>query len=472
MRRRFLLEEAVLLGSLLKWLVLSTLAGIVAGIGAGLFLKILGYSVDYAAKVPLIWRLAVLPLIGGLSGWVISRFAPQAAGHGTEAVITAVHERNGHIPLPVVPVKALATVVSLAGGGSAGKEGPCAQIGSGLASSLANLLRLSPVDRRRMVICGIGAGFTAVFGTPLGGAIFGVEVLFGGALLYDVLFPSLVAGFAAYRVSQSFGVHYLRPAVSGTISNGGEPLFVKALLLGVLFGLLALAFIEALEASERLFEGLVNRFSLPAAVRPMLGGLVLVALASVAGTQYLGMGVETVEATLAGGAVVAFAFLWKLLFTAVTLGSGWSGGVILPIFFIGSTAGSVVAPLLGIDPSVGAAMGMIAVLAGATNTPIASSVIGVELFGRELGLYVAAACLASFLIAGHRSVYPSQVLVMRKTPALKVPLQRPVCEIRDVHPSTGLLRTLARWRRRSRVFRHSNGQQGARRGGASPHGGY
>ena len=462
-RKRPLVEEAVLLGSLLKWLVLSTLAGAVAGLGAVVFLKGLHYSVDYMARMVPIWRLAILPVMGGLSGWIVWRSAPQAAGHGTEAVIAAVHERDGDIPFRVVPVKALATIISLAGGGSAGKEGPCTQIGSGLASALARLLRLSPADRRRLAICGIGAGFTAVFGTPLGGAIFAIEVLFGGAVLYDILFPSLVAGFTAYQVSQWFHVHYLRPSVPVAVGSG-ELAFLKALMLGALLGLVALALIEALEAAERFF----HRLSLPAPVRPVVGGVVLVALALVAGTEYLGMGSETIEQALAGAALPPAAFLWKLVFTAVTLGSGWSGGVMFPIFFIGATAGSWAAPLLGLDRAAGAAMGLSALLAGATNAPIASSVIAVEMFGPEVGVYAAAACLASFLMSGHRSVYPSQVLVMSKTPALKVPLRRPVREVEDqVQLAAGLLRWIAKWRRHTRHFGKPHFRPGGGRRDAS-----
>ena len=463
MRRPPLVEQAVLLGSLLKWLVLSTLAGAVAGLGAGVFLRALQYSVDYMSGIDPAWRLIFLPFLGGLSGWIVWRFAPQAAGHGTEAVITAVHQRDGDIPFAVVPVKALATIISLAGGGSAGKEGPCAQIGSGLASALARLLRLSPVDRRRLAICGIGAGFAAVFGTPLGGAVFGIEVLFGGALLYDALFPSVVAGFTAYQVSQWFHVHYLRPSVPPVVGTG-ELVFLKALLLGAFLGLVALALIEALETAERLFR----RVLVPPPLRPVLGGIVLVLLALVAGTGYLGMGAETVERALSGVPVAPAAFIWKLVFTAVTLGSGWSGGVMLPIFFIGAAAGSVAAPLVGVDRAAGAAMGLSALLAGATNAPIASSIIAVEMFGPQVGVYAAAACLASFLISGHRSVYPSQVLVMSKTSALRIPLRRPAGEVEhQVRLSAGLLRWIARWRRSVRHARRPRFRHGAQGPGAS-----
>ncbi|HEY8418038.1 MAG TPA: chloride channel protein [Limnochordales bacterium] len=449
------------MGSLLKWLVLSTLAGAVAGLGAVVFLKGLHSAVDQMARITPGWRLALLPVMGGLSGWIVWRFAPQAAGHGTEAVIAAVHERDGDIPFRVVPVKALATIVSLAGGGSAGKEGPCTQIGSGLASALARLLRLSPADRRRLAICGIGAGFTALFGTPLGGAIFAIEVLFGGALLYEILFPSLVAGFTAYQVSQWFHVDYLRPSAPVT-AGSGELVFLKALVLGAFLGLVALALIEALEAAERFF----HRLPLPAPVRPVVGGVVLAALAVVAGTEYLGMGIETMEEAVAGAALAPAAFLWKLVFTAVTLGSGWSGGVMLPIFFIGAAAGSWAAPLLGLDRAAGAAMGLSALLAGATNAPIASSVIAVEMFGPEVGVYAAAACLASFIMSGHRSVYPSQVLVMSKTAALRVPIRRPAGEVEgQVRLSAGLLRWIAKWRRHARHLRRPHSRPG---GGGRP----
>ncbi|MBO8141150.1 MAG: chloride channel protein [Firmicutes bacterium] len=445
MRDRTWLEEAVLLGSIVKWAVLATLAGAAAGIGSGLFLKGVAYGTESTAALALPYRLVLLPAAGWLTAWLIHRFAPEAAGHGTEAVITAVHRRQGAIDPKVVPVKALATIVSLTGGGSAGKEGPCAQVGSGLAALIARVLRLGPDDRRRLVICGISAGFTAVFGTPVGGAIFGVEVLFGGAIAYEVLFPSMVAGFTAYQTVQWFRVEALQvPALA--VPNLTEPLFVKAIVLGALFGLIARLFIEAMERIHRLFE----RLPVSPPLRAAAGGAVLAVLALVAGSEYLGLGTDMLDRALAGGAVAALAFAWKILFTSVTLGSGFSGGVLMPVFFVGASAGSVLAPLFGIDSVVGAAVGMMAVLAGATNTPIASAVIGLELFGPGIGLYLAAACIASFAVAGHRSIYPSQVLKVRKSPALAIPLGRPAAEVGPVRLAPGTLRPVARLLRRVR----------------------
>lgn len=445
LRDRTLLEEAVLLGTVTKWAVLATLAGAAAGIGSGLFLKGVAYGTESTAALALPYRLLLLPAAGWLTAWLIHRFAPEAAGHGTEAVITAVHRRKGAIDPKVVPVKALATIVSLTGGGSAGKEGPCAQVGSGLAALMARLLRLGPEDRRRLVICGISAGFTAVFGTPVGGAIFGVEVLFGGAIAYEVLFPSMVAGFTAYQTVQLFRVETLQvPAVP--VLNLTEPLFVKAIALGALFGLIARLFIEAMNRIHGLFE----RLPVSPPLRAAAGGVALGILAVAVGPEYLGLGTDMLDRALAGGAIAASAFAWKILFTSVTLGSGFSGGVLMPVFFVGAAAGSVLAPLLGIDSVVGAAVGMMAVLAGATNTPIASSVIGLELFGPGIGLYMAAACIASFAMSGHRSIYPSQILLVRKSPALAIPLGRPAADAGPVRLSLGTLRPLARLLRRVR----------------------
>src|SRR5690242_10995797 len=199
---RWYSEHAALLISTVKWAVLGAVAGVCVGVGTKAFLCALGWA-STETRLLNIGRFRyydLLPLALPLCVWFIRTFAPTAKGHGTEAVITAVHTRSGRIDLLVAPIKLLATVLTLAFGGSVGKEGPCAQIGVAISSGFADLLRLSDKDRRRLVICGIGAGFAAVFGTPISGALFGIEVLYLGRIEYPVLFPCLVAGIMAHLV--------------------------------------------------------------------------------------------------------------------------------------------------------------------------------------------------------------------------------------------------------------------------------
>jgi len=344
----------------------------------------------------------------------------------------------GKIPLMVVPVKLVATVITLAGGGSAGKEGPCAQIGAGLASAFGGLLRLEDVDRRKLVICGISAGFATVFGTPIAGALFGVEVLVLGQVMYDVLFPSFVAGIIGFHVASQLGVAYPHLAVK-IIPPLTSWSFAEMLMLGIWCGLIALVFIELMRLSQRLFAQLPWHSS----VKALFGGGLLVVIGKVVSVRYLGLGLDSIDAGLNGTVLPAGASLMKALATAITLGCGGSGGVVTPIFFIGTAAGNLFASLFH-EPLVAtfSAIGMVALLAGAANTPIAASVMAMELFGAGIAPHAAVACMVSFLIVGYRSIYPSQVLGMQKSTSLKVKTGRPLAEFEPAmvnHRETSLL---------------------------------
>ena len=223
MKKRLIIEESVLFVSIMKWVLLATLAGIIVGAATTVFLRLLAWLSGISGGHP--YYFLLLPGALFVSSLLVKYGAPDAKGHGTEKVIEAVHKCAGKISPLVVPVKLAATLVTLALGGSAGKEGPCAQIGAGLTSVMADLFRFDDEDRKKLVICGISAGFASVFGTPIAGSIFGVEVLFIGAINYDVLLPSFIAGITAYHISSSLGVTYFHQALTF------KPLFTETLVL-------------------------------------------------------------------------------------------------------------------------------------------------------------------------------------------------------------------------------------------------
>ncbi|WP_223912354.1 chloride channel protein [Geobacter sp. AOG1] len=420
--QRKLFEQITLIASVIKWTTYATIVGVLVGCGTTVFLTTLTWTSSQAGRYP--WHYYFLPLTFAVSSFLVAWLAPEAEGHGTEKVIEAVHKRMGRIPFKVVPVKLLATVITLAGGGSAGKEGPCAQIGAGLASSFANLLRLDDVDRRKLVICGISAGFATVFGTPVAGALFGVEVLVLGQMFYDVLFPSFVAGIVGYHVTTNLGVQYAHAPLCIPPQMTGWSM-AEIILLGVWCGLIALFFIEMMKLSHRSFV----RFFKSRLLRGVVGGGMLVLIAVFASPAYLGLGLDTLDAGWKGTVLPTGAFFWKSITTSITLGCGGSGGVVTPIFFIGTTAGNLFAHLF--NPQYIAsysAIGMVALLAGAANTPIAASVMAIELFGPALGPHAAVACMVSFLVVGYRSIYPSQVLGIQKSASLPVVTGKPVGE--------------------------------------------
>ncbi len=419
--RKKLAETTVLLISTLKWSVLATIVGMTVGLSTAIFLKTLNWSISHTGQYSYYYLL--LPAAFFVSAITIKYLAPDAEGHGTEKVIEAVHKYSGKIKIMVIPVKLVTSVITLAFGGSAGKEGPCAQIGGGVSSVLADILRLDDNDRKKLVICGISAGFAAVFGTPVAGAIFGVEVLFIGGLLYDILLPSFIAGIISYHVSAGLGVtHFHHSTKLALVYN--DSLLIKMIIAGILFGLVSFLLIETMN----LFHNLSSKIQIWKPFKGLIGGSLLIVLTLLFSTQYLGLGLDTIQATLTGTDIIWYAFLLKIIFTAITLNFGGSGGVITPIFFIGATSGVVFANFLGLDKGTLAAIGLVSLLAGATNTPIASSIMAIELFGADIAPYAALACIISFLMTGHRSIYPSQVLGIRKSSSIQVEIGKEIGE--------------------------------------------
>ena len=412
MKRR-IKEETILFISVVKWVFLASVIGIIVGLSTTIFLKALNWSIAFTHQQPFYFYF--LPIALFLSVVLTKYLAPDAEGHGTEMVIEAVHKRSGKINASVVPVKLAATIITLASGGSAGKEGPCAQIGAGLSSVFADLFKFNDSERRKLVICGISGGFAAVFGTPIAGAIFGVEVLFAGSILYDVLLPSFISGIMAYQVSSFFGITYFYHPLKFTYVFS-EFFFLKVVLLGLFLGICSLLLIEALYLGKKASE----KIKVWQPLKGLLGGALLVVLALIFSKQYLGLGLDTIEMSLSGGDIVWYAFILKIIFTMITLSLGGSGGIITPIFFIGATAGTAFATVFGLDKATFGAIGLVGLLAGAANTPIAASIMAMELFGPKIAPYAAVACVVSFLISGHRSVYPSQVLSIRKSSSVIV----------------------------------------------------
>lgn len=412
MKRR-VLESSVLFISIVKWVFLASAVGAIVGLSTSVFLKLLDLAISFSSGFR--YYFLLLPLAMFLSSFIVKYLAPEAEGHGTEKVIEAVHKRFGKINPLVVPVKLFATIITIALGGSAGKEGPCAQIGAGLSSTLSDLLRFDNRDRKKLVICGISAGFATVFGTPIAGAIFGVEVLVVGGLLYDVLLPSFVAGIVGYQVSSSLGITYFHEPLK-FIPLFSSFFFIKVCLSGLFFGFCSFLFIELL----KYVEGISERIKIWKPLKGVTGGVVLVMLSFALSTKYLGLGLETIQEALEGGKIFFLAFFFKMIFTAITLSFGGSGGIVTPIFFIGATAGNLFGRISGLDLSLFSAIGMVSLLAGAANTPISASIMAVEIFGPALGPYAAVACVISFLMTGHRSVYPSQVLAIRKSSSIDV----------------------------------------------------
>ena len=422
MLRKHITEQTAIFLSVAKWVVLSSVVGIVIGAVVTLFLKILIIGETSRATLPFPYYY-LLPVALFLTVFLVRKFAPNAEGHGTEKVIEAVHKKYGKIEIAVIPIKLFATVLTLFAGGSVGKEGPGAQIGAGAASLLSDLLRFSKEDRKKLVICGISAGFASVFGTPIAGAIFGVEVLIIGVILYDVLLPSFIAGFAAFTTAQFLGIEYTYFDIHFFQSVALDlPLILKVVAAGIFFGIVS----DMIVSSVNWTSKLIKKIPAHPYVIAFIGGLVLLLLALVFGERYLGLGLPTIKDVLTPHPYIPanvpwYAFVLKTIFTSITLGVGGSGGIITPLFYIGATSGMAFGEMIGDSHiTLFAALGFVSVLAGATNAPIAATIMAVELFGLEIAHYAALSAVISFLITGHRSVFPSQILAMKKSEMLEV----------------------------------------------------
>ena len=405
---RPLQEEEIIFFNILRWIVLATLIGVAAGALSALFIHTIRWSSEFATHFP--WYFWLLPLVFFVNLLFVKYVSRAGWGQGTEQVIKAIQQRSGKIKALVIPLKFISTVLTIAVGGSAGKEGPAAQMSAALASAAADVFKLSAADRKKLVICGFSAGFAAIFGTPVSGAIFGIEVLFVGLLLYDVLLPSFMAGIAAYHTTRLLGVEHFQHRLDFSALIDHQWFILEALGGGLFFGAVVLLITLTMKG----LETVEKRINLWEPAKGLLGGAAVAASAYLLGTQTLGLGTDLMLSLLSGASVLWYIFLLKILLTAVTLNFGGSGGIISPLLFIGAASGAWLGSLFGADPAVFAAIGFISVLGGAANAPIAMSIMAVELFGTELAPYAALACIVSYLISGHRGVYPAQVLASEK----------------------------------------------------------
>ena len=419
MKKHFI-EQSLIFFSVSKWVLLSSAIGVVIGAIVTFFLNTIHQSENAKEYLPF-ESYYLLPFGLVLTVYLIRKFAPNATGHGTEKVIEAVHKKDGLIEASVIPIKLVATVITMFTGGSVGKEGPGAQIGAGAASYIAQLFKFSAKDRKKIVICGISAGFASVFGTPISGAIFGVEVLIVGIIMYDVLLPSFIAGFAAYTTAKLLGVNYTYFHMQFNALSIDPIMIFQVILAGLFFGIISTFLISVLKRTENGIRGIQMNVYLKA----FLGGTFLIVLSFFIGDQFFGLGLDTISSLFYSDPAFAedipwYAFIAKTIFTSVTLGAGGSGGVITPIFYVGATSGHWFGTMMGDNISLFAALGLVSVLAGTTNSPIAATIMAVELFGIDIAHYAAISAVITFLITGHRSVFPSQVLKMTKSDMLNI----------------------------------------------------
>lgn len=305
----------------------------------------------------------------------------------------------------MAPLVYLGTMITHFFGGSAGREGTALQMAASIADQLSKPLRLSGEDRRILIISAIAAGFGSVFVTPIAGAIFGLEVSLSGKIKYKALFPAISASFIADLVTKSLNTHHTEYVIS-FIPEISLLNILYALIAGIFFGICAAFFSKTIHKTGDLFK---SKISYPP-LRPLIGGIIVLLSVWLMGTtKYLGLGIPTIQDSFSQQ-LPAYDFALKAIITIITLASGFKGGEVTPLFFIGATLGNALGYFIPLPLALLAGMGFVAVFAGATNTPIACSIMAFELFGIECGVYVIVACFVSYIFSGQNSIYKSQIL--------------------------------------------------------------
>lgn len=389
--------------ALIKWLAVGGLIGGIGGVIGSLFHIGVSYATRWRSAHP--WVLYLLPLLGLI---IVGLYrATRVEGKDTNAVIESVHFGK-NVPVLLVPVIFLSTVLTHLGGGSAGREGAALQIGGGIGFETGRLLRLGEKDLPLATLCGMSAVFSALFGTPLTATVFAMEVISVGVFYYAGLVPCLTASLVGYLVSLLMGVPPTRFTVAAPLPEACTMLPVLVLAIGC--ALVSILFCRGLRETGRMAARLLpNPYW-----RAVIGGALIIGLTLLAGsTDYNGAGMELVERAVSGEAN-AWAWLLKLLFTAVTIGFGFKGGEVVPSFFVGACFGCVLGGLLGLPAGFGAAIGLVAVFCGVVNCPFASIFLSIELFGAGGLLYFAVACAVSYLLSGYCGLYSSQTILYSK----------------------------------------------------------
>ncbi|MBS1813930.1 MAG: voltage-gated chloride channel family protein [Acidobacteria bacterium] len=391
---------------LLRWVPIAIPAGILGGSASALLLWSLNVATETRESHKGI--IALLPVAGLFVG-LLYKYLGTSVEAGNNLILDEIHDPKRTIPIRMTPLILLGTFLTHLFGGSAGREGTAIQTGASLADQLTRPFGLRPRERRILLMTGISAGFASVFGTPLSGAIFGLEVLAIGTVSYDAIVPCFIAAFIGDFTTRIWGIHHTIYTVTQTPAMTLRGLFFAA-LAGSAFGLTGMAFAKCTHAIGNVFK----RYIAYAPLRPFLGGiLVAIGVYVIHSTRYIGLGIPAIV-EMFHVEQSPWDFAGKFLFTAVTLGAGFKGGEVTPLFFIGAALGNALGYILPLPFSLLAGMGFVAVFAGAANTPIASSLMAIELFGSEAGAYAAVACVLSYLFSGHSGIYRSQRIVNKK----------------------------------------------------------
>ena len=387
---------------LAKWILLCVLIGLFSGSASAFFLVSLEWVTQFREHNN--WIIWLLP-IGGLCIGLLYHYYGEDAVKGNNLLLEEYEKPRKTIPLKMAPLVLVGTLITHLFGGSAGREGTAVQMGGAIADQFKELFKLNNSDRKTLIILGISAGFASIFGTPLAGALFALEVLYFSKINFKSIVLSFLVAYVAYFTVEFWQVkhtHYNIPSVP-TMS------FINLawiIIVAILFGLASMLFSRTTHFWGRLFSKTIPYPPL----RPLVGGLLLaIAIFAIGTTKYIGLGIPILVDSFTNSSEW-YDFLIKILFTGFTLGAGFKGGEVTPLFFVGATLGSALSLVVPLPIALLAGMGFVAVFSGATHTPIACTVMGIELFGLESGVYIGIACIISYFVSGSVGIYNAQLV--------------------------------------------------------------
>ena len=388
---------------ILKWFIISTIIGIAVGSASAFFLSSLQWAENVRESNR--WIIGLLPVAGMAIGMLYHYYGKNSEAGNNLLIDRVLHPGGERIPFRMAPLVLTGTIATHLFGGSAGREGTALQMAGSISDQLSKPLRLNHNDRKTLIIAAIAAGFGSVFGTPLAGAIFGLEVIVIGKMKYDAIFPAFLAAIIADHVTRLWGVGHTEYAIH-IIPQLSTLNIIYSILAGIAFGIVAATFSKLNHTISAFFKKKVKYPPL----RPFIGGaIVALTVFAMGTTKYIGLGIPVIVESFENQ-LPYYDFAVKILLTALTLGAGFKGGEVTPLFFIGATLGNALAWIIPLPMGLLAGMGFVAVFAGATNTPLACSIMAIELFGIECGLYVAVACIVAYLMSGNNSIYNGQFI--------------------------------------------------------------
>ncbi|MBP9682149.1 MAG: chloride channel protein [Bacteriovorax sp.] len=386
--------------SLFKWTLLASFVGFLTGVSSWAFFKSIAESIELRKSYP--WIILFLPFVGALVAWGYSRYGKEIDA-GSNLILDEIHAPKRHVAFRMVPMIFISSVLSHLFGASVGREGAAVQIGAGISDQFSRFMGSYFDNRRIVLMSGMSAGFAAIFGAPIAGAVFGMEVLMIGAISYEALFPCLISAIVGFGTAQWLGISYFHQEGINIPGLSLSSLFYSA-IAGIVFGVVARFFLFTLHWIKiNLSKKLPNPV-----YRPLFGGTIIVLFFFMTNSdRYLSLGEEVINASFTQ-LIYPWDFLGKIFTTAISVGSGFKGGEVMSLFYIGSTLGNALGFILPLPISFVSALGFVAVFAGAANTPIAAIFLAINLFGSQIGIYAAIAIVMSYLFSGQNGLYHSQ----------------------------------------------------------------